>query len=281
MDAAALPVAEPWYAIEAMGDGITMLTEPHVARLWRANAFVVAGRDRTLLVDTGMGVASLRRVIASLTEKPVTLFTTHVHLDHIGAHHEFADGDILVHPAEAEALRAPVGPLGLDYASLPPAWRAQYRAAGFATDGLMVDAVPAGVDIARHRFAGVAATRLVDEGDAVDLGDRRFEVLHLPGHSPGSIGLWEASSGILLAGDAIYDGILVDTTEGADIPAYIRTMQRLRTLPVRVVHGGHRRPFGHARMIEIADAYIASRTGASVAAEAAATVAPPVELVTF
>ena len=268
-----LAVAEPWYTVEAVGDGITMLTEPHVARLWRANIFVISGRDRAVVVDTGMGVARLRPVVATLTDRPITLFTTHSHLDHIGAHPEFADCQILVHATEAGTLRAPTGPVGLDYASLSQAKRAEYRAAGFSTDGLMVDAVPAGVEISGHRFEGASATRLVEEGDVVDLGDRQFEVLHLPGHSPGSLGLWEAATAILIAGDAIYDGILIDTTDDADIPTYLRTMERLRTLPARVVHAGHKRAFGRARMIEIADGYIASRTGAAAAA--------PAELVSF
>ena len=44
----------------------------------------------------------------------------------------------------------------------------------------------------------------------VDIGNRHFEVLHLPGHSPGSIGLWEEASGTLFSGDAVYDGPLLD-----------------------------------------------------------------------
>ena len=51
---------------------------------------------------------------------------------------------------------------------------------------------------------------IVEEGDIVDIGNRHFEVLHLPGHSPGSIGLWEASTGTLFSGDALYDGPLLD-----------------------------------------------------------------------
>ena len=80
------------------------------------------------------------------------------------------------------------------------------------------------------------ATRTVEEGDVIDLGDRRFEVLHLPGHSPGSIGLWEAESGVLFSGDAIYDGPLLDELPGSDIPIYVATMKRLRRA------AGQRRP---------------------------------------
>ena len=50
----------------------------------------------------------------------------------------------------------------------------------------------------------------IGEGDVIDLGDRAFEVLHLPGHSPGSIGLWDPAAGTLFSGDAIYDGPLLE-----------------------------------------------------------------------
>jgi len=43
----------------------------------------------------------------------------------------------------------------------------------------------------------------VRDGDIIDLGDRAFEVLHLPGHSPGSIALFEAATKTLFSGDAI------------------------------------------------------------------------------
>lgn len=256
-----LPVADPWFSVETVDDGIVMLSEPHLARLWRANMFLIRGQSYDLLVDTGMGVGRLREAISRLTDRPITLFTTHSHIDHIGGHPEFSGCEIMVHAAEGAALEHPAGPTGLTYASLPEAILAQFRAAGFATEGLMVDAVPhAGYDVAAHRFEGARATRMVDEGDVIDLGTRRFEVLHLPGHSRGSIALWEASTGTLIAGDAVYDGILVDTLEGAHIPTYLRTMARLRELPVRIVHGGHKRPFGRERLHEIIDAYTASRS---------------------
>jgi glyoxylase-like metal-dependent hydrolase (beta-lactamase superfamily II) len=102
-------------------------------------------------------------------------------------------------------------------------------------------------------------TRSVDEGDIIDLGDRHFEVLHLPGHSPGSIGLFEAATETLFSGDAIYDGPLLDELPESNIADYVRTMKRLRELPVRVVHAGHDPSFGRERLYELADAYLAQR----------------------
>ncbi len=85
--------------------------------------------------------------------------------------------------------------------------------------------------------------------------------MHLPGHSPGSIGLWEEATGILFSGDAVYDGPLLDELGGSDIGAYIATMRRLRELPVVVVHGGHEPSFGRERLTQICDDYLARRGG--------------------
>jgi glyoxylase-like metal-dependent hydrolase (beta-lactamase superfamily II) len=98
---------------------------------------------------------------------------------------------------------------------------------------------------------------VLDDGDVVDLGDRAFEVLHLPGHSPDSIGLYDHESRTLFSGDAVYDGPLLDGGSDSDVDAYVHTMERLREIPVDVVHGGHEPSFGRERLIELCDAYIA------------------------
>ena len=83
--------------------------------------------------------------------------------------------------------------------------------------------------------------------------------MHLPGHSPGSIGLWERDTGTLFSGDAIYDGPLLDELPESSIDEYCRTMERLLTLPVTVVHGGHDPSFGRERLRELARAYLERR----------------------
>jgi len=81
-------------------------------------------------------------------------------------------------------------------------------------------------------------------------------VLHLPGHSPGSIGLWEAANGTLFSGDAVYDGPLLDQLDRSNVADYCNTMERLLELPVEVVHGGHEPSFGRERLREIARSYL-------------------------
>jgi glyoxylase-like metal-dependent hydrolase (beta-lactamase superfamily II) len=126
-------------------------------------------------------------------------------------------------------------------------------------EGVTVAYLPEGWDAARYRVPPAPAGRELEEGDIVDLGDRIFEVVHTPGHSPGGIGLFERASRIFLSGDIIYDGPLIDDAYHSERNNYLATMNKLRTLPVSVVHGGHFPSFGATRFRQIIDEYCAGR----------------------
>jgi glyoxylase-like metal-dependent hydrolase (beta-lactamase superfamily II) len=255
---AELAVAARWFERRAVGGGVTLLWEPHVAPLLRCNIWHVAGRDCDLLVDTGLGVASLRDAARDLFAKPLAAVATHAHMDHSGGMHEFAQR--WIHAAEAEAMASATNHLPLELAAYDARTRRWFASLGYDLAGGLITARPSDAfDAAAHRLAPASATRRLAEGDVIGLGDRAFEVLHLPGHSPGSIGLWEAKTGTLFSGDAIYDGPLLDEIPGANVADYVKTMQRLRELPAVVVHGGHDPSFGRARLVELADAYLRRR----------------------
>ena len=257
-----LPIATPWFKVDEIEHGLFRISEPHCHRLVRANCYFVTGGDVDILVDSCLGVASLRPLLRSLSNKRLIVFTTHTHADHVGSHPEFPDAHVLVHASEADDLRRP-GVKGLRFPPRSPAQIAALRRGGIELTEFMVDALPyAGYDVERYGRAGVEPTQLVGEGDVVDTGARRFEVLHLPGHTVGGIGLWEARTGLLFSGDVIYDGVLIDTAPTSRIAEYIATMKRLKNLPVRLVLGGHRDSMNRDRMNEIADRYLASKAAA-------------------
>jgi glyoxylase-like metal-dependent hydrolase (beta-lactamase superfamily II) len=253
-----LPIAERWFERRDVGDGVTFITEPHVDRFLRCNIWHVRGRDLDLVVDTGLGVASLRAAATDLLDKPVAAVATHVHMDHTGSMHEFAER--WIHALEADALARGSFPIPLDIDDFDEASRDMMRRAGYALPAQLLTALPyRGFEPRSHVPVPAAPTRRLEDGDVVDLGDRHFEVLHLPGHSPGSIGLWESRTGILFSGDALYDGPLLDELPGSDIAQYVATMRRLRDWPVTVVHGGHEPSFGRARLVALVDAYLERR----------------------
>ena len=105
----------------------------------------------------------------------------------------------------------------------------------------------------------IAKASSIVAGEAVDLGDRAFEVVHTPGHSPGGIALWERKTGTLLSGDIIYDGPLIDDCYHSDLGDYETSLRRLAKLPAQAVHGGHFPSFGGKRLIEVIDEYLIGR----------------------
>jgi glyoxylase-like metal-dependent hydrolase (beta-lactamase superfamily II) len=247
-----LEVADRWFHVEPLGDDISLIYEPHVDEFIRGNVWHVQGRDRDLLIDTGLGVRSLRTEIPRLRERPVVCLATHCHFDHWGGHYEFDDR--LGHALEAEVYAAPTGRTTLADRYLSPQSFTRLPHAGYEPLTYTVRPAP--------------LTRHVADGDLIDLGDRVFAVVHLPGHSPGQIGLWEKATGTLFTGDALYDGTLIDDNYARGPEEYLETMSRLREIPVNVVHGGHCPSFGRRRMIELIDDYVAGKRAAGCPSEA-------------
>jgi glyoxylase-like metal-dependent hydrolase (beta-lactamase superfamily II) len=219
------PPADPadWWRIRPLPDGVTWIDEPHIREFYRCNVWHVRGRDRDMLVDSGMGVVSLRQHIPLVTERALDAVASHTHFDHIGNHHEFPCR--LCHGAEAEMLRTPD--------------RRQILADPYVTDDIFTTLPPGPYQSATYGVTPAPATRLLWDGDVIDLGDRHFEVIHTPGHSPGGIALWEATTGILFSGDIVYDGPLIEDTYHSNPHDYFASMIRLYHLPIRTVHGGH------------------------------------------
>jgi glyoxylase-like metal-dependent hydrolase (beta-lactamase superfamily II) len=249
-----IATAESWYETRQLEDGVTHIWEPHIKPFYRCNIWHVRGRACDLLVDSGMGVVSLRRQVAVLAERPVLAVASHTHFDHIGSHHEFAER--AVHPAEAAILAAP----GRE-ATLADKY---VRDAVDAEMFTQLPPVPYRSDA--YEVMPAPATRLIEDGDIVDLGDRHFQVIHLPGHSPGGLALWEAATGVLFSGDTVYDGPLIDDAYHSDVDDYVRSMERLRRLPVRVVHGGHFPSFDGTRYRALIDAFLSEKRPARRAA---------------
>jgi len=252
-----MQVVDPteWFRVSDVGDGVTLVEEPYVDPLLSANIWHVRGRDRDLVVDAGLGVVSLRTALPWLFEHDPVVVLSHAHLDHMGGAHEFTD--CRVHAAEAPDVRRPgpvslAGPrlleiLGLDAGQQP-------------VPDLLLEALPAGgYDPGAYALSGVLEPTELHDGDVVDLGDRRLRVLHLPGHTPGSISLHDADAGHLFTGDVLYDGGLIDTCVGSDIASYVATMRTLLDVPVRRAFPGHGAVLDRGGVRRIASDYLRAR----------------------
>jgi glyoxylase-like metal-dependent hydrolase (beta-lactamase superfamily II) len=235
-----------WFSKTRLDANLTAFTEPFLNDYFRANFYHLKGRDLDLVVDAGMGLAPLTPKLLLTPGKPVLVIATHIHADHVGSLHEFAEragprleaeafatmDDRMTFADEFRRLANPVS-------ALPhPGWRAE-----------------------NYAISPAPLTKILDEGDVIDLGDRRFTVLHLPGHSFGSIGLFDENDGTLFSGDAIYDDTLIDDMWCSNRQDYRATMRRLIELPVRIVHGGHGLSFSNVKMRAIARHYLDTTEG--------------------
>jgi glyoxylase-like metal-dependent hydrolase (beta-lactamase superfamily II) len=233
--------AGPWYEIQNIDHGLSRILENHVAPWLRCNMWLIRGRERNLLIDSGMGLRPLKPEIVALGERPVAAVCTHSHFDHIGCAHEFDTR--LGHHSEASIYASP----DLDR-SCASSW----------IGAELLTALPyEGYDLRQFRLTPAPLTGHLDDGDVLDTGDRVFNVLHLPGHSPGSIALYERAARTLFSGDVIYDGMLIDNAWHSDAETYRESLLRLKDLPVEQVHAGHEASFGRDRLHELIDSYLA------------------------
>jgi len=205
---------DDWYEVEALGDDDWRLTEGSLF-----GSYLVEGTDRALLVDAGAGAGDLRGMAGELVDAPVTLLLSHSHWDHIGNAHQF--DDVRIHPLErTDDGRVTTDVITDDFGYGPADWVADWRAAGqpfpdgFDSDGFEIE--PA---------TGVAA---VEPGDTIDLGGRRLELHHVPGHSPGQLAALDREAGTLYGGDVLHnEHALYVHFDGCDLRAYADTLARL------------------------------------------------------
>ena len=240
------PVCDSWFSTKRIREDLYLITEPYYYWYNRANLWLIKGQTQDVLIDTGLGVSSLRQYIASLIDKPLLAIASHIHFDHAGGMNEFER--CAIHAAEAEALRR-----GDNYEALCTPEQGWVQDEHF-------DMLPhAEFTVEQYTLQVAEPTQVLQEGDVLDLGDRTLEVLHLPGHSPGCIALYDPRSQELFSGDVIYDGELLDELHCSHIPTYIATYERLQKLSVETIYPGHYPIFGRERYHKILQEYLERR----------------------
>ncbi len=225
-----LPTAEDWFTLEPADEyGVRLVKEAHSHEFGGGNMWLVEGSERCLIVETGVGFAPLREFLEAQTDKPIIAFTSVGYYDHAGGLHQFDER--LIHKDDAHRLREP---------SRHNTVAEYYMNAGFT--GRPQD----GFDPATFVMPACEPTRLLADGDTIDLGDRVLEVLHLPGVTDGTCGLFERQSGALFTGEAfvwrdgyVYDGEPAERSEDANRARFCDTIRRLRDVPATAVYPGH------------------------------------------
>ena len=239
-------VRRPWFNTDRIRDDLYCITEPYYTWENRANLWLIKGRDADMLIDTGLGVSSLKLYLSDLLDKPLKVVASHVHFDHSGSCHEFEQ--VYIHANEHQALRDADQQLILSAPEI-----------GFVPDSDFECTPYAGFSASSYEVRACPQAQAIQHGDVIDLGDKAFEVMHLPGHSSGSIGLFDARRQEFFSGDVVYDGELLDKLEDSVIDDYLDSMERLLHLKTDEVRPGHYHSFDRRRLRELVSQYIDSR----------------------
>ncbi|XP_053909366.1 acyl-coenzyme A thioesterase MBLAC2 [Cuculus canorus] len=237
-----------WFAHKPLGGGVFWIQERFYESGNRANIWLVRGSRRDVVIDAGLGLRSLPEylraagLLSAAAPRPLLAVATHVHFDHAGGLRHFQE--VAVHSAEARAL------LRGD----------NYEEVTWLRDGEVVREPRPGWSARGFRVPPVRPTRLLQEGDVISLGDRQLTVMHMPGHSRGSICLHDKDRKILFSGDVVYDGSMIDWLPYSRVSDYVTSCRRLMELVdkglVEKVLPGHFNIFGAERLYQLASNYI-------------------------
>ena len=234
------PFRTGWFEVAKMEAGVYLVSEPgHV------NSWLIEGTKSAVLFDTGLGVADIRKVAEEITPHTLLAVNSHYHFDHTGGNRFFDDfaihtigGDLVSKPSPPELAQG-----YMDYTKrLLEAW-GPYREADdlyfhLLTAERMIRNLPNGFDPDRYEVVPSIPTRLLDDGDVLDLGGRKLHVLHTPGHSPDCICLFDETNGLLFGGDTINTGPIYAQMEDSDLEKFALSTARLAQMA-----DGYRRVF--------------------------------------
>ncbi len=168
-----------------------------------------------LIIDVPLD--SSKRMLAHLSAHALTataIVLTHGHFDHVGevrALSEALQVPVLIHEGDAGMLEKPM-------------------------------ALFAAIDL---HIEGMTATRFLRDDEKLSCGSLTFQVLHVPGHSPGHVALYEQSQSVLFSGDVLFNSSIGRTDlPGGDYDSLMHSIShRLLTLPDGVVvYPGHGSP---------------------------------------
>jgi len=208
-----------WFTVDRINEKTFVISE--YLHPEETHCYLLCGEESALLIDTGLGVCNIKDVVDSLTDLPVLAAATHVHWDHIGGHRHF--DAIAVHEAEVFWLEGGF-PLSVE-----------------SVRRMLVQdcELPEGFDPDTYRLFRGSPSRILRDGDSIELGNRNIRVIHTPGHSPGHLCFWDETFRFLFTGDLIYRGTLYANYPSTDPGLFLSSVEKLAEYPAMRIFPGH------------------------------------------
>ena len=195
---------EQVYTVAQIGEGLYRIGNSMVYM------DLIVGSHHALLFDTGYGFGSLKDVVQGITDKPLYVVNSHGHVDHACGNEQF--GGAYIH--EKDMVLA-----------------VEHNGRAMRMAELETAEVPMDFDLEAYLSLGTGMLTPVGEGHRFDLGGMTLEVIHLPGHTAGSIGLWCPERKLFWVGDAMNCFVWLFLPEAQSLDTYIETLHTAAALP--------------------------------------------------
>jgi glyoxylase-like metal-dependent hydrolase (beta-lactamase superfamily II) len=214
---------DDWFVVYKAGDGVFAICEPY--QFQEVISYLIVGSRSALLFDTGLGIGNIARVVKELTSLPVTVLNSHTHFDHVGGNADF------------DRILA----MDTDYTRANARGFSHERVKGEVASDALCRGLPAGFDAAGYRTRPYTPTQFIKDGYVIDLGGHTLTVLHVPGHTPDAIALFDADAALLFTGDSFYESTIWLFAPETDLAAYAASVDRMAALLPRLkkLHPAH------------------------------------------
>ncbi len=203
-------VKETWFKVHKLPGDVYAIYED--GQWQEVISYLIIGQNKAILWDTGLGIGDIKSVVSELTELPITVVISHTHFDHIGSNALFDEIYVFDSKMAVEDLKK-----GLTHEEIKRD----------VEEDSIWKPLPEGFKYENFFIKGKAPTKTLKDGEIIDLGNRKLEVVHTPGHSPDSIMLIDEGNKILFSGDAYYPAPLYAYAKGADFKAYVKSMEKI------------------------------------------------------
>jgi glyoxylase-like metal-dependent hydrolase (beta-lactamase superfamily II) len=210
-----VPSADPWFEVYKVAPGVFAIYEPH--QFEEVISFLILGDKRAALLDTGLGIGDIKRVVTALTPLPITVLNSHTHNDHVGDNWEFDE----------------IYGMDTDFTRTNAKGSTEDAQAELAS-GSVCGQLPTDFDAKSYATRPFRITHVIHDGDTVDLGGRILEIISTPGHTPDEICLLDAKNGLLFTGDNFYPGPIWLYRPETDLEAYVQSITRIAALAPKI-----------------------------------------------